>query len=185
MSQGLIYECNFCNDDTQMKTITCFRCESKTDVKKNYFERIESCPDPTHNHVSLSVWGIQPDICKSCQDDGYYVETEGPLLGFSAEYIVKRKTSDNPIIENCVCDEDSLKSLQCFRCYSEWEVVKNKDERIRVCTIHNVKIQRCESALPPICSQCEDLGYYIESDVPMPGFCQGYSIKNRKSDILS
>ena len=86
-----IDECKNCNDTTKTKKVTCFRseCSNEWTEQLNFRERMKACP--THHGMITECGGKIPALCGTCTSNGYYVDVEGPLLGFCAKYTVRKQ----------------------------------------------------------------------------------------------
>ena len=60
-----------CNDETQTKKVSCFKCNNQWDEKKDYDERINDCPI---HQDEIEICSIHVELCDECKAEGYYLK---------------------------------------------------------------------------------------------------------------
>lgn len=114
-------DCRFCNDETQKKTLTCFRCESQWQELASFHERVAMCPD--HNR-SIAICGGSASLCNECTENGYYLEREFNGSMFGGIFVIKQREKDNKtdgtdgidLIKKSIDNNDN--DIDC-NCYSD------------------------------------------------------------------
>ena len=84
-------DCKFCNDETQEKTLTCFRCEAQWQILTEFHDRVARCPQ---HYRSRAVCGGSAELCKECRDQGFYLERNFNCRSFGGNFVIKQTTPD-------------------------------------------------------------------------------------------
>ena len=123
-----------CNDESLVKTLSCFNCNKKWDEQLAYHEKVAKCPEHSQ---SVAICGSKiPPLCTQCKSYGCTVTSEGSGMFPSNFKVVK----GGP----CICNDESLsKTLSCFNCNEKWNEKLDDHERISECPEHNQSIAVC------------------------------------------
>lgn len=109
-------DCEFCNDEKQEKTLTCFRCGEHWEEPTDTFDRMKRCP--IHSVVDRNK---TPDLCRDCRDLGYYLERDFNRRFFDNSFVIKQtpsngtKLNETKTAETNVTDEPKMISVHQFK----------------------------------------------------------------------